>query len=190
MSDEFDNTAEGLLPMLEPAKWLAEMEEFDIPVPIYQRFAAGLFLTYILDMGSYIVTMAPDVVQQFMGEFNPPLEKVHATALQNLRNRVTPADFQVEGEGAQITIRCQATDKFAAARILVRELLDEWDELVPGNLLIGIPYRDYLVVFGDQDPDFVAQMRAELQFESEEFGYPLTTKLLTWKDEYLMEYEG
>jgi hypothetical protein len=188
MSDDFENTAEGLIPMIEPAQWLDEMLNFELPLPIHQPFVAGLYLTYVLDFDTYTVSMAPAVVQQFVGEFNPPIERVHEVALQNLRCQHSPDDFQIQGEGAHRRIVCQPKDKLAAARILLFELLAEWNELLPGKLLIGIPYRDYLVAFSDQDPDFVAQMQQEIQNESDELGYPIYQGLLVWDGELLREY--
>ncbi len=188
MNNSLNNSAEGLLPLLQPAKWFEDLAAFDLEAPAHQPFVAGLSISYVLDLSEYIVSLDPDVVQQFVGQFDPPIERVHQVAIENLRARTSDEDYTINGDGDQITIVCDIQDKFAASRLLLPDLLAAWSAHIPGNMLLGIPHRDYLIAFSDRDPDHVEIIAERLQSDSDSQGYALYDGLLLWDNGKIQEY--
>ncbi len=164
------------------------MAEYDLQAPAHQSFIAGLVIAYILDFDDFQVSMNPDVVQQFVGQFDPPIELVHQVALENLRARTSNQQYQIRGEGDQITIVCEIEDKFAASRILLPDLMSEWSGHIPGQMLLGIPYRDYLIAISDRDPVHVSQIRKRLKSARDHPGHDLYADLLVWDEGEISEY--
>lgn len=187
MEPDFENTSEALVPVIEPARWIAEMEQFDIPLPVHQPFVAGLFISYQLDFPEFQVSLSPQSIQQFMGEFNPSIERIHEVAIHNLRQRTITDEFDFSD---QKTIQFKASDRFTASRILLPELLSAWETMVSGKLLVGIPHRDLLLAFGDGDAEHTQSMLAYIKREFEEHAFGLYDGLLAWNQGNLAIFQN
>lgn len=113
-----------------------------------------------------------------------------AAALENLQalHRETPALIQI-GTGERTTLVWETFDGYDASRILLTRELNTMAALVPGNPIIGIPHRDYLVMFGDSNPAFVAEMAERIRLFAEGHSYPITSQLFTLVDGNLAVYE-
>lgn len=180
MEDSFENTADSLVPILQPESWRAEMAAYGIPLPIHQPWIPGLYITYILDFPEYQVSLSPDVVQQFMGQFNPPIERVHQVALHNLRQRTSADDYAIEGQGKNIKITCKTQDKLTASRVLLHDLMETWSGIISGPMLLGIPHRDCLIAIGQEDETNVDNFLLQIEQEYQGSSFPLWDKGLIW----------
>ncbi|MBL7163300.1 MAG: DUF1444 family protein [Anaerolineales bacterium] len=183
--------AESLLPILQPKQWITEMErgDMDIPIPIHQPFAGGLVITYVLDFPEYRVFLSPAVMPQFMGQFDPPLDAIHQYALENLRKRTTSQHYETHGLGKDTLVVCETKDGFAAARILLPELMETWAGRIPGRMLIGVPNRDFLIAFSDRDPEHVAAMSQQVHRDAKVRQHALCGELLLWENGRVREYQ-
>ncbi len=182
MNSDFEHTAEELVPIIEPAKWAIELAQYDISLPVHQRFVAGLFISYQLDFPEFQISLSPDSIQQFMGEFNPTIQRIHEVAIHNLRQRTSLPNFNFSDQG---TIIYKAQDRFTASRILLPEFLNAWQNLITGKLLIAIPHRDVIFAFGDEDNDQVHEMQGRISSEFSEHAMGLYEGILTWEQGYL-----
>ncbi len=166
------------------------MAEYDLQAPAHQPFIAGLVIAYILDFDDFQVSMNPDVVQQFVGQFDPPMELVHQVALENLSARTSPENYSISGQGDQIAIVCDIDDKFTASRILLPDLMTAWSHHIPGQMLLAIPHRDYLIAISDRDPEYVSHIRQHLESDRDHQGYALYNGFLTWEEGEVKEYRS
>ncbi len=112
-------------------------------------------------------------------------------AVENLKRLQTSTPrFQQFGTGMRTRLVWETYDGYDAARILLSRELAEMAALVPGNPVIGVPNRDYLVMFGDADPEFLTEVGAQVRECFEQHDYPLTARLLTLVDGNLEVYPG
>lgn len=117
-----------------------------------------------------------------------------ATAMQNLQSYVGPAGdgvliYQV-GKDARTMFTWETYDGYDATRILLSRQLVQMAAQVQGNPVIAIPNRDYLVLFGDADPDFLAEMQDRIHHEFQESPYPISDRLFTLQNGYVASYSG
>lgn len=116
-----------------------------------------------------------------------------ATAMENLQG------YSPNGEGAlvyqmgndeRLMFAWETFDGYDATRILLSRQLVQMAARVSGNPVIGIPHRDYLVLFGDSDADFLAEMQERVQHEFQENPYPVSDRLFTLQNGYIALYTG
>lgn len=116
-----------------------------------------------------------------------------ATAMENLQS------YSPNGEGAlvyqmgseaRLMFAWETFDGYDATRILLSRQLVQMAGRVYGNPVIAIPHRDYLVLFGDSDPDFLAEMQDRVQHEFQENPYPVSDRLFTLQNGYISLYNG
>jgi uncharacterized protein YtpQ (UPF0354 family) len=116
-----------------------------------------------------------------------------ATAMENLQG------YSPNGEGAQVyqmghgarqMFTWETFDGYDSTRILLNRQLVQMAARVEGNPVIAVPHRDYLVLFGDADPDFLAEMQERIQHEFQESPYPVSERLFTLQNGYVSLYNG
>jgi uncharacterized protein YtpQ (UPF0354 family) len=117
-----------------------------------------------------------------------------AAAMENLQGYVGPAGdgaliYQV-GNEARMMFTWETYDGYDATRILLSRQLVQMAAQVQGNPVIAIPNRDYLVLFGDADGDFLAEMQERVHHEFQESPYPISDRLFTLQNGYVSLYSG
>jgi uncharacterized protein YtpQ (UPF0354 family) len=180
--------AEALLPMLQPAEWLAAMQKLDIPSPIHRPFTAGLVITYVFDSPHHRAYINADILSKITASPNTTFDMFHEYALKNLRLRTTRRTYKTHGYRAKTMIVCDASDGYAAARILLPELMEKWSRRIPGNMLLGIPNRDFLIAFSDRDPSHVQTIARQVRRDAGRREHPLCADLLVWREGQVREY--
>lgn len=108
--------------------------------------------------------------------------------LQRLHDR-TSAAFQRFKTGDRISVVCETFDGYDASRLLLVRELTAAAAHVAGRPLLAVPHRDYLVIFGDDDAAFVAEMRAKIREMHLRHPYPISTNLYTWEGGVLEVYD-
>lgn len=113
------------------------------------------------------------------------------TALRNLQEMNRGAGcFSRFGSGDRLTLVWETFDGYDAARALLSQELNKMAALVMGNPVIAVPHRDYLVVFGDANSEFVIEMSERVQTHFESHSYPITSRLFTLTEGMLEVYDG
>jgi uncharacterized protein YtpQ (UPF0354 family) len=92
------------------------------------------------------------------------------------------------GTGDQQLFIFNSGDGYDASRLLLSEVLAEWARLLPGNLVIGIPNRDFLIAFSDANPDILRAVAAQVQSDAAQREYGLTDQLFTLVKGVVKEY--
>ena len=124
-----------------------------------------------------------------LGTASPTPEELHTLAVGNLRKRTRHKSYEVHGFGDRMLIVGKELDGYTACRVLLPELLAEWARKVPGQLLVGIPNRDFLIGFSDQDPQHVASILRQVRTDAAKMPRPLTSNVLLWHEGSLREYQ-
>ncbi|HLO04880.1 MAG TPA: DUF1444 family protein [Symbiobacteriaceae bacterium] len=116
-----------------------------------------------------------------------------ATAMENLQGYSPNGEgalvYQM-GSDARLMFAWETFDGYDATRILLSRQLVQMAARVHGNPVIAIPHRDYLVLFGDADADFLAEMQDRIQHEFQENPYPVSDRLFTLQNGYISLYNG
>jgi uncharacterized protein YtpQ (UPF0354 family) len=180
----FAEVRSRVLPMLKPLDMLIAVHEHNLPMLIYQPFPAHLMITYVVDEGGRISY----INEQHLEAWRVPVDQLHAQALGNLRQRTNPADATNIGEGVRRMVLFHRQDGYDATRVLLNELLEAWQAMLPGQMVIGIPTRDSLIVFSDSDRALLTRLARQVQMDAAHHAAGLTNRLLTFADGEMQEY--
>ncbi len=149
-------------------------------------FAGELAIAFVLDEDerySYITiqtqrTWAVSGVDMF------------SAALTNLRRLSEGLVWKQINSGPRSYFLCETFDGYDASRMLLPRELAHIAGRVVGNLIVGIPHRDYMVAFGDSDLAFVTEMSESVQNDFLHGTYPITPQLFTLEDGQVVPYRG
>ena len=183
--DDYDTLSERILPMLKPISILAEVRERKVPLLAYQLFLADLIVTYVIDEQQSVVY----VNEEHMERWGVSERDLHEQAIANLRQRTVARDYTVAGDGGQRLFIWNTGDGYDATRLLLSDVLTQWQAQVDGNLVIGVPNRDFLVAFGDSDETILDNIARQVEADSTQRSQGLTSQLFTLQQGQVRVYE-
>ncbi len=112
----------------------------------------------------------------------------YETALDNLERAAQVFSFSVIGEGVNTLLIDRAADGYAATRAILPARLDDWARRVEGELVLGLPQRDFLIGLSSEHPSFAA-LRAQVAQDWQEATHALSRELLVYRDGALEIWE-
>lgn len=185
-TQQFDDLRNRIYPMLKPAELLEEVRERKLPMLVYRGFLANLIITYVIDEPDSVAFINEEHLERWeIGE-----HELYQQALQNLRERtISTTDYTTIGEDAHQLFIFSSQDGYDATRILLPDLLDQWRTLLPGNIVIGIPNRDFLIAFSDADQTTLTNIARQVQVDSDQRPYSLTAQLFTLAEGEIRTYD-
>jgi uncharacterized protein YtpQ (UPF0354 family) len=151
-------------------------------------YVGGLAITFVLDEPDRYSYIHKRVMEHW-GENETALLTAALQNLNAMHEREGSSHYQI-GKGERLMLAWETFDGYDASRILLSRELNSRAALVVGNPVIAIPHRDYMVMFGDTDPVFVAEMSDRVREDFEGHSYPITSRLFTLRDGNLVPYEG
>jgi uncharacterized protein YtpQ (UPF0354 family) len=182
----WDELEDRIYPMIKPLAMLAEVAERNLPQLVYRPFMADLIVCYVIDEPESVAF----VNEEHLKTWGVLETTLYTRAVDNLRIKtLKPGTAQVYGEGAEMLFIYAVLDGYDAARILLTEIMTEWDAIVPGRLVIGIPNRDFLVGFSDANPAILQRMALQIAQDATQRDYGLTDQLWTVVEGRLVPYE-
>ena len=183
---DFAELADRIYPMLKPIALLAEVSERRLPMLAYREFLAELIITYVIDEGRSVAF----VTEEHLERWGISAQDLHEQALANLRERtLQQVDYATLGEGEQRLFIFNSNDGYDATRLLLADVLAEWAGQLPGNIVIGIPNRDFLIAFSDANPDILQSVAQQIQADAARLENGLTDQLFTLAGGEIKEYE-
>lgn len=183
---DYDSLADRIFPMLKPAGILATVAERKVPMLAWQQFLADLIVTYVIDEPQSVVFVNEDHLERW----GVAQADLHAQALANLRRRtLEERDYTVAGEGEQRLFIWNTNDGYDATRLLLADVLARWQREVGGQIVVGIPNRDFLIAFGDSDRTVLGNIAKQVQLDVANQPYALTDQLFTVANGQVREYE-
>jgi len=185
MEQEFAEIRSRLYPMLmDPAQIQEKGQGQMLNGPMVE----GLFVIYVIEEPNEKVRY---VSFQDLRDWGVSHSTVHVTALKNL-DRLTQGHRVTRlaaPDGSRPMFIWNMGDGYDAARILLPKWLDDFAEAVEGNLVIGVPHRNWLVAIGDNDPKLVDVVEQRVKLEHAEAGFPVSPYLYTWDGTGLQRYK-
>ncbi|MFZ5825787.1 MAG: DUF1444 family protein [Bacillota bacterium] len=176
---------EQVLPQLLPIS-LVEQTRMDGRELAAIHYVGNLAISFVIDEDerySYIH-------RRLMERWQVKETDLLALAVRNLQqiSRNLPPPLRI-GKGKRLTLVWEAFDGYDASRILLTRSLCEMAAHVEGNPIIAVPHRDYMVMFGDSDPNFVEEMMERIREESHSHRYSISDKLYTLNYGSLVLYD-
>jgi uncharacterized protein YtpQ (UPF0354 family) len=174
-----------VLPQVVPPTLLSFCRRDDRELAAVE-FIDGLAVAFVLDEPDRYAYLHKRVADQW-GVTETDLL---TAAIQNLHGmELEDPPFYQLGTGIHLTLAWETFDGYDASRVLLTRELNEMAAVVAGNPVIGLPHRDYMVMFGDADPDYVTVMADRIREMFEEHSYPITSQLYTLQDGRLVPYD-
>ncbi|MGB9752838.1 MAG: DUF1444 domain-containing protein [Roseiflexus castenholzii] len=183
---DFAVLRERLFPMLKPIGLLAFVRDRRLPMLVYRPFLADLIITYVVDEPQSVAY----INEQHLDQWGVSERDIHEAALRNLRRRTDErVPYAMIGEDDQRLFIFNSNDGYDATRLLLTDILADWAQRVCGQLVIGIPNRDFLIALGDENPDILRSVAAQIQIDAVQRDYGLTDRLFTLVGGQIREYE-
>lgn len=181
----FDELRDRVYPMLKPLALLVTIRERKLPMIVYRPFLADLMIAYVIDEPTSIAY----ITEPHLDRWQISQHELHEQAIANLRRRTEArGNFTVAGEGAQHLIVWNSQDGYDATRLLLPDLLAGWRDQFPGQMVIGVPNRDFLIVFSDADRQILANVAHQVQLDAAQREHGLTDQLFTLVNGEVREY--
>lgn len=185
-TSSFASLRERVFPMLKPLTLLVTVRERNLPMLVYRPFLADLMITYVIDEPSSLAY----INEQHLERWGVAEHELHNQAITNLRQRTEDRDtYTVAGADATRLIIFKAQDGFDATRLLLPALLERWQAELPGQMVIGIPNRDFLVIFSDADREILTNLAHQVQLDAAQREHGLTDQLFTLSNGQIRTYE-
>jgi uncharacterized protein YtpQ (UPF0354 family) len=183
---DFASLKDRVMPMLKPIELLVMVSERKLPMIAYRDFLADLIITYVIDEKNSVAF----INEQQLDAWGLTLQDLHDTAVANLRRRTTEeARFTTVGEGDQRLFIFSSGDGYDATRLLLTDVLAEWERALSGRLVVGIPNRDFLIALGDANQDIMRAVAAQVQADAAQRDHGLTDQLFTLTAGAVRAYE-
>lgn len=181
----FADLRERVFPMLKPMLLLVTVRDRKLPMIVYRPFLADLMITYVIEEPGSVVY----VTEPHLDRWQISQHELHEQAIANLKRRTDErGNYTVTGQGAQRLIVSNTQDGYDATRLLLPSLLSGWRDQFPGQLVIGVPNRDFLIVFCDADRQILANVAHQVQLDSAQREHGLTDQLFTLVNGEVREY--
>jgi uncharacterized protein YtpQ (UPF0354 family) len=182
----FAELSERIYPMLKPISLLVTIRERNLPMIVYRHFLADLIITYVIEEPSSVAY----INEQHLERWGQSEHELHERAMANLRRRTGErGSHTVAGAGQQRLVILDAQDGFDATRLLMPDLITSLAGDIPGDPVVGIPNRDFLIIFSDADRTILTAVAHQIQREAAERAHGLTDQLFTIKGGEVREYE-
>lgn len=181
----FAQLRERVLPILKPLALLATVHERQLPMLVYRPFLADLMICYVVDEPSSLAYLN----EQHLERWEIAEHDLYVQALANLRVRtIERGSYTVTGSGANRLVILNTQDGFDATRLLLPDLIERWGAELPGRLVIGIPDRDFMIIFSDTDRSVLAGIAHQIQLDAAQREHGLTDQLFTLEEGQVRTY--
>lgn len=182
----FEELRLRVMPILKPLELLLTVRERELPMLVYRPFLGDLMITYVIGEGKRLAY----INEQHLERWQISDHELHIQAITNLRQRTSEiGSYTATGEGAQRLVIFNTQDGFDATRLLLPELLAELCSQFPGRMVIGIPNRDFMILFSDADDTILANVASQIEADATQHANGLTDRLFTLKGNEVREYE-
>lgn len=182
---EFAEQRERLYPLLmDPMHIQVKGEGQMLTGPV----AEGLLVIYGIEEPNDKIRY---VTTQDLRDWGVSHSTVHVTALKNLDRLTRGKRIQklATPSGERPMYIWHLEDGYDAARILLPKWLDDLAEAVPGELVIGVPHRNWFVAVGDEDPELVRVVSKKVMDEHHTADFPVSPFLYTWDGQTITRYK-
>ncbi|MGH7215037.1 MAG: DUF1444 family protein, partial [Tepidisphaeraceae bacterium] len=142
---------------------------------ITQPLVEGLVVAYAIDHDRTISY----IPQGLFEAWGVPIEELHETSISNLvaRSEAITAQVAQDDDGNVSLVLFQTMDGYDASRLLLPTLHDRLREYLGSPFVAGIPNRDILLCFRDDDQT-VSRLSTQITDDYKQMPHQITDKLL------------
>jgi uncharacterized protein YtpQ (UPF0354 family) len=181
----FDELRPRIMPILKPLELLVTVRERELPMIVYRPFLGDLMIAYVISEGSRVAY----INEQHLDRWQVSAHDLHEQAIANLRQRTDDrGSYTVTGAGAQRLVIFNTQDGFDATRLLLPAMLAELRGQFPGHMVIGVPNRDFMILFSDADQTILANVASQIEADATQQANGLTDRLFTLEGGEVREY--
>jgi uncharacterized protein YtpQ (UPF0354 family) len=174
-----------MMPILKPLELLLTVRDRELPMIVYRPFLGDLMIAYVIGEGNRVAY----INEQHLERWQISSYDLHEQAIINLRKRTDDTgSYTATGEGAQRLIIFNTQDGFDATRLLLPDLLAELRGQFPGHMVIGIPNRDFMILFSDAEHTILANVASQIDADATQRANGLTDRLFTLDGGEVREY--
>lgn len=178
-SDEFTQLASNLYPLLVSAQEWMQKREAGLRL-VVRPFIQDLGVALIVDQGAEIRYVELDAIPRWGIDPQTAYERANS----NLENASHTTQFSEIGQGVEKLLIDRTTDGFAATRILLSARLNDWAQRVEGELVLGVPQRDFMIGFSRKHPAIDALVE-QVAHDVQTHDHPLIPNLLVYRNRRL-----
>jgi uncharacterized protein YtpQ (UPF0354 family) len=181
----FDALRPRVMPMLKPLELLVTVRERELPMLVYRPFLGDLMITYVISEGSRLAY----INEQHLERWQASTHSLHEQAIANLSQRTDDqGSYTSTGEGARRIIIFNTQDGFDATRLLLPGMLAGLRGQFPGRMVIGVPNRDFMILFSDADETILSNVASQIEADAAQQANGLTDRLFTLEGGEVREY--
>ena len=173
--------AENIVPVIKATAWLEEVARVtreqgqdSEPNLCTQPLVEGLVVVYAEDTPSNIRYIGREDIE----ETGVGLEQVATLSIDNLLQRLP----QIETHGGEGLYMVTAGGNYEPSLLLIDTIWNADNFDVRGDIVIGVPARDVLLVTGSEETESLSRLVAFGEEIYAESPYRLTTNLYVWRD--------
>ena len=140
---------------------------------LYERYNFELFIFYARDLENSISYITKDDA----AKFNLEVSNIRELSIDNLLNRVS-----IERHGANGYYMITAGGDYEAGLILAKSIWTEENFKVDGNIVIGVPSRDVLLITGSNNESGIETMKNKTDEIFNTSSYVISNSLFILSD--------
>lgn len=163
-----------LMPMLYPENLWQEKFPHVVGTP----WIAGLVILYVVDEANAYWYVRDELLEHW--SLNS--EDLHSLSLENLQSyfEQEPMEMAVatSEEGEPTMMMPNNPDTYNTVRLLSESFRARMREAVQGDLIVGVPGRDFFVAMSLKSPGLLPEMRKQIEDDFRTTDHPLTSRLL------------
>ncbi|WP_437223459.1 DUF1444 family protein [Planctomicrobium sp. SH661] len=163
-----------LMPMLYPEEVWREK----YPDIVGEPWVAGLVIVYVVDESNSYWYVRRDLIANW-GLTSGDLNEIAIDNLQSYFER-NPMEMAVAAseQGFPSMLMPGKPDTYNTARLLCHSFLSQLREVAEGDLVIGVPGRDFFVAVTTKLPEMVERVRHRVLQDFKQTDHPLTSRML------------
>jgi hypothetical protein len=181
-NSEFETIAPHLFPLLLNEREWQQKYEQGITI-IARAFVEDLGIGLVIDEPESITFVEYDAIPRWGVEATTLFETAMANLEQNARQR----GFSQTGAAEEKVLIDRATDGYAATRVILPSRVEDWSSRVPGELVVGLPSRDFLIGFSAHHPALAA-LQAQIELDAQTHPHSLSARLFVFRHGELQVY--
>lgn len=173
-SPDLELVRDRLMPMLYPQELWQEKFPNVVGVP----WIAGLAVLYVVDEAHAYWYVRDELLEQW----NMTAEELHELTLDNLQSHFEQEPMEMalatSEDGTPTMMMPNSMSSYNSVRLLSESFRERMREAVTGDLIVGVPGRDFFVALSMKAPEMLSQMRKQVKSDFQNTDHPLTDRLL------------
>jgi len=185
MPEPHDDPA-SILPRIRHVDFLAAVKQTEVPesqLPVTQLFVADLLITYAFNLP----TQFQIVTAEDAGRLGLDAMELHQLAVTNLMEQL-PDGVRFGGQAPVFTV--STGEDLEACTLLIKELWEQFSGHLAGEIVVGVPCRDVVIVSSTEFEDGIAHLRKVVPegCRGEEI-HGLSEQLFVWRDGFWQVFD-